>query len=259
MDLSGKVAIVTGSSRGVGKGIALEMARAGANVVVAARSEQETDPKLPGTIYSTAEEIARETGRKALALRVDVTNDDDVRAMVEKTTSELGKVDILVNNAGVMFPGPFVETPLKRWDLLYRVNMRAGLSCAQAALPGMIERGGGTIIFISSVAADHKGAFNISYSVTKQADRKIAEGLAEEFKSRGIKVFSLSPEGLILSPGVLYHRTDEMMPGQDIEDPAEMGQAAVLLASGAIDERSGEHFYSRALLRELAKTPAGGA
>jgi citronellol/citronellal dehydrogenase len=252
MDLNSQVAIVTGASRGVGKGIALELARAGADVVVAARSEREPDPRLPGTIYSTTEEIEAETGRRALAVRVDVSKDEDVEVMVQKTLQHFGRIDILVNNAGVMAPGLLTDTPIKRWDLLWRVNVRGPLVCAQAVLPKMIEQKSGTIVFISSIAAERPGAGNMSYSVTKQADRKVAEGLALEVKEHGIRVFSLSPQGLILSPGVMMHRTDRMFPESEIEEAGEMGQAVVILASGAADDRVGGHFYSRSLNQEFA-------
>ncbi|HET9199355.1 MAG TPA: SDR family NAD(P)-dependent oxidoreductase [Dehalococcoidia bacterium] len=252
MELKGQVAIVTGASRGVGKGIAMELGRAGADVVVAARSEQEPDPRLPGTIYSTAEEVRAETGARVLPVRLDVSKDEEIEAMVEKTAAEFGRIDILVNNAGVMAPGPLLSTPIKRWDLLWRVNVRGPLVCAQAVLPAMIERKSGTIVFISSIAAERPGAGNMSYSVTKQADRKVAEGLALEVKEHGIRVFSLSPEGLILSPGVMMHRTDRMFPESEIEEAEEMGQAVVILARGLADDRLGAHFYSRRLNEEFA-------
>ncbi|MEX2236315.1 MAG: SDR family NAD(P)-dependent oxidoreductase [Dehalococcoidia bacterium] len=257
-ELKGQVAIVTGSSRGIGRAIALELARAGADVVVAARSEEQTDPKLPGTIYSTAEEIEKETGRRALPVRLDVTNDEQIEAMAKKTIEEFGRIDILVNNAGIMSPGKLVETPIKRYDIVWRVNVRGPLLCTQAVLPGMLERGSGTIIFISSIAADNPGGGNMSYSTTKLADRKIAEGLAEEVRSRNIQVFSLSPEGLILSPGVLYHRDAHEFDESAIEGAEEMGYAAVRMASGALRERSGQHFYSRALNREFEGRGDGG-
>src|SRR5271169_4515591 len=100
-DLSGRVAVVTGSSRGIGKALALRLAREGADVVVAAKSETSSE-KLPGTIYDTAEEI-RALGRRALAIPTDVRSDDAVRVMIERTIAELGRIDILVNNAGALW------------------------------------------------------------------------------------------------------------------------------------------------------------
>jgi NAD(P)-dependent dehydrogenase (short-subunit alcohol dehydrogenase family) len=250
VELEGKVAIVTGSSRGVGKNIALELARAGADIAVAARTEQVRDPKLPGTIFETADEI-RALGRRALAVRTDVTDEESIEAMVRRTLAEFGRIDILVNNAGIMAPGPLVEVPLKRWDLVMRVNVRGPVACSRAVWPNMVERRDGVIINISSVVGDQAGGGNISYSVSKQALRKFSEGLAEEGRPYNIRVFALSPEGLVITPGTMYHRLPDQVPsGPAVEDPEVMGQAAVFLCGDAARELTGRHFYSRALLRE---------
>jgi len=250
MELEGKVAIVTGSSRGVGKNIALELAKAGADLLVAARTEQVKDPRLPGTILETAEEI-RSLGRRALPVRTDVTDEESIQAMVRCALDEFGRIDILVNNAGIMAPGPLAEVPLKRWDLVMRVNVRGPVACCRAVWPHMVKRREGVIINISSVVADQTGGGNISYSVTKQALRKFSEGLAQEGKPHDIRVFALSPEGLVITPGTMYHRLpDEVPAGPLVEDPEVMGQAAVFLCSDAAREMTGRHFYSRALLRE---------
>lgn len=250
MKLADKVAIVTGSSRGVGRNVAIDLAREGCHIVVAARTEQETDPKLPGTIYATAEEIGS-LGVRALPARTDVTDEESVRAMVRVALEEFGRIDILINNAGIMFPGRLWEIPLKRWDLVMRVNVRGAVLCCQAVLPHMIERRDGVIINISSMAADQRGAGNISYAVTKQALRKLSEGLAEEVKDDNIRVFALSPEGLVITPGTMYHRlTDQVPSGPFVEPPEAMGKAALFLCSDEAKSLSGQHFYSRALLRE---------
>jgi NAD(P)-dependent dehydrogenase (short-subunit alcohol dehydrogenase family) len=116
-----------------------------------------------------------------------------------------------------------------------------------------MERREGVIINISSIAADQPGAGNTSYSVTKQALRKLSEGLAQEVKEHNIRVFALSPEGLVITPGTMYHRLPEQVPGGDfVEDPEVMGRAAVFLCTDAASEYSGQHFYSRALLRQHA-------
>lgn len=250
MELEGKVAIVTGSSRGVGKNIALGLAKAGADLVVAARTEQVKDPKLPGTIFETAEEI-KALGRRALPVRTDVTDEESIEAMVHRALGEFGHIDILINNAGIMAPGPLVEVPLKRWDLVMRVNVRGPVACSRAVWPHMIERREGVIINVSSIVAEQPGGSNISYSVSKQALRKLSEGLAEEGKPYGIRVFALSPEGLVITPGTMYHRLPDEVPGGPlVEAPEVMGQAAVFLCSDAAREMAGRHFYGRALLRE---------
>lgn len=261
MKLKDKVAIITGSSRGVGKFMAVEMAKEGCHIVVAARTEQEADPKLPGTIYATAEEL-RSLGVRALPVRTDVTDEESVRAMVEATLAEFGRIDILINNAGIMFPGRLWEIPIKRWDLVMRVNVRGAVLCCQAVLPHMIERRDGVVINISSMAADQSGGGNISYSVSKQALRKLSEGLAEELKEHNIRVFALSPEGLVITPGTMYHRLPEQVPsGPFLEAPEAMGRAVIFLCSDEAKSLTGQHFYSRALLRErgLWDEPAPGS
>src|SRR5437588_5136257 len=115
-DLKGRVAVVTGASRGIGKALALRLAREGADVVVAAKSEISSE-KLPGTIYDTADEV-RAVGRRALAVPTDVRSDDAVRSMMEKTIAEFGRVDILINNAGALWWQKVVDTPPKRFDLM---------------------------------------------------------------------------------------------------------------------------------------------
>ncbi|HXF52245.1 MAG TPA: SDR family oxidoreductase [Dehalococcoidia bacterium] len=251
MKLRGKVAIITGASRGIGRFMAIELAKEGCDIVVAARTEEVTDPKLPGTIYSTAEEL-RALGVRALPVRTDVTDETSVDAMVRETLREFGRIDVLINNAGIMTPGRLIDLPLKRWDLIWRVNVRGAVACCKAVLPTMIEQRDGVIINISSIAVDRPGASNIPYRITKRALRDLAEGLAEEVKEHNIRVFALSPEGLVLTPGTLYHRLDEQAPaGPFVEPPEAMGRAAVYLCSPEAAPRSGQHFYSRQLLREI--------
>jgi len=144
MRLSGNVAVVTGSSRGIGKAIAVGLAREGADIVVASRTEIENE-RLPGTIYKTADEV-RALGRRALPVRCDVTSEQSINDMVVKALAEFGRIDILVNNAGVAYPYPLVETPLKRWELMLKVNLTGAFLCIKAVLPKMIEQNSGSII-----------------------------------------------------------------------------------------------------------------
>ena len=173
--LDGRVAIVTGSSRGVGYFMARELAREGCNIVVAARSERVTDPNLPGTIYSVAQELER-SGVQALPVRTDVTDDESIAACVAATRERFGRIDVLINNAGVMSPASVVETPLRRLDLIHRVNVRGPFAMTQAVLPTMLEQRSGTVISVSSIAADQSGAGNATYAMSKQAVEKFTEG-----------------------------------------------------------------------------------
>jgi NAD(P)-dependent dehydrogenase (short-subunit alcohol dehydrogenase family) len=249
--LDGQVAIVTGASRGVGEYMAIEFAKEGCNVVVAARTEAEGQSKLEGTIAETATSL-EEYAVRALPVRCDVTNEDEIEAMVARTVAEFGRIDILVNNAGIMAPAKLVDMPLKRWDIMWRVNVRGAIACSKAVLPHMIAAGSGVIFNISSIAADQGGAGNIAYKVTKHALRELSAGLANEEREHNIRVFALSPLGWVPTPGTLFYRLDETMPevGPMLERPEAMGQAAIYLCGDDGKALSGQHFYSRELLKE---------
>ncbi len=204
MKLSNKVAIVTGSSRGIGKAIAIGFAEEGAKVVIAARTETDSE-KLPGTIYKTADEI-KALGRSALPIKCDVTNEQSVNDMVQKTLSEFGHVDILVNNAGIAFYYPVVETPLKHWELVLRVSLTGAFLCSKAVLPKMIEQKSGSIINISSLAADQRVLSEVStgvaYAVAKSGLDRLTWGLAEEVGHYNIAVNAVKPAGVVDTEGM---------------------------------------------------------
>jgi citronellol/citronellal dehydrogenase len=230
MTLDGKVAIVTGSSRGLGKAIAIGLAREGADVVVAARTEVE-NPQMPGTIYKTAEEI-QALGRRAMPVKCDVTSEQNVNDIVQKALAEFGHVDILVNNAGVAFYYPIVETPLKRWELVIKVNLIGAFLCSKAVLPKMIEQRSGSIINISSLAADERVLGTVStgvaYAVAKAGLDRFTWGLAEEVGQYNIAVNALKPQGVVDTEGMRF-----WMPDADKsqwESPEKMVRCAVFLA-----------------------------
>ena len=204
MRLENKVAIVTGSRRGIGKAIALALAREGAIVVVAARTELE-EGGLPGTIHKTAEEI-RALGRKALAMKVNVSSEEDVEELMRRTIEEFGRIDILVNNAGVNRPASLMDMPIKHLDLILAVNLRALFLCTKAALPKMIQQGGGSIINLSSLAAreiSRESKTGLAYDVTKAGIERFTWGLAEELRRYNIAVNALVPAILLLRDGVI--------------------------------------------------------
>src|SRR5262249_24864032 len=143
-DLRGRVAIVTGSSRGIGRALALGLARHGCHIVVAAKSTTSTE-KLPGSIYTVAQEIEA-LGSQALPAQVDVRDGDQIEAMVALTRHRFGRIDVLINNAGALWWKTVAETPAKRFDLVMNVNARAAFLCSRAVLPSMIERRHGHIV-----------------------------------------------------------------------------------------------------------------
>jgi len=208
--LEGKVAIVTGSSRGIGKATAIAFARHGASVVVAARSEVE-NPKMPGTIYKTAEEI-QNAGGQALAVKLDLTKDEDIANVIQKTIDEFGKIDILVNNAGVVYRVPPWEFPIKRWDIIMNVDLRGTFLCCQAVLPYMMKQNSGSIINFSSVGAQSREIpVGIAYAAAKAGVERLTWELAEDLKEAGysITVNALRPhytasEGALVVAGEDY-------------------------------------------------------
>ncbi|MEE8469799.1 MAG: SDR family NAD(P)-dependent oxidoreductase [Dehalococcoidia bacterium] len=229
--LKGKVAIVTGSSRGIGRDIAIGFAREGANIVVAARTETEIE-RLPGTIHGTVEEI-RALGARTLAVKCSVADEQEVEAMVRKTLEEFGRVDILVNNAAVAFYAPLHEMPLKRWELVLRVNLTGTFLCSKAAIPAMIEQRSGNIVNISSVDATLRTKTpvftGLAYGASKAAIERLTWGMAAELEEYNIAVNALKPRGAVDTPGVRF-----MNPGLDwslFDSSDMMVKAAIFLAS----------------------------
>jgi NAD(P)-dependent dehydrogenase (short-subunit alcohol dehydrogenase family) len=226
--LEGQVAVVTGASRGIGRAIAVDFARAGADVVVSARSSESAPSKLPGTVEQTAREVEAE-GRRALAVATDVTDEAQVQALTERTLAAFGRIDILVNNAGISYPAPFSQTPLKRWDLVMNVNLRGPVMCTQAFLPRMLEQGSGRIINISSYLAEVMMPGMMSYSVSKIALEKLTQYLAAELQPENIAVNALRIELMIATEGWQFRNPDVDYSTWDKPDAA--SQATLWLAT----------------------------
>lgn len=223
--LDSKVAIVTGASRGIGKAVAIAFAKEGAKVVVAARTEEEGG-RLPGTIHQTVEEV-KAAGGEAIAVRTDVTDEQSVEAMVNRTIEEFGNIDVLVNNAGILFNSNIVDTPLRRWELILRVNVTGPFLCAKAVLPKMMEQRSGSIINMSSGAASSRSPAGVPYAVTKAALERFTFGLAEEVREYNIAVNALTP-GMIKTEAAVYLQVTDDWSGW--RPPAVVGPPAIFLA-----------------------------
>jgi NAD(P)-dependent dehydrogenase (short-subunit alcohol dehydrogenase family) len=251
MRLKDKVAIVTGSTRGIGKAIALALAREGAVVVVAARTDVEKGP-LPGTIYKTAEEI-QALGGKAIPLKIDVSSEEDVEGMRRKVIEEYGKVDILVNNAGIGVPVSFIDMSAKQWDLVVRVNLRGTFLCTKAVLPKMMEQRSGNIINLSSIAAResiHEPRTGLVYDVTKAGIERFTRGLAEEVKEYNIAVNAFCPGNTVTEGwGFLNPNIDK----SDWQKPEIWGEFAVFLATRDARTFAGRAFVAEELREECIK------
>lgn len=203
MKLKNKVAIVTGSRRGLGKAIALGFAKEGANVVISDRVIE--DGKLEGV----AEEI-RALGRQALAVQCDVTDEQSINDMVQKTVDKFGRVDVLVNNAGIAAYAPVLEVPSKSWQLVIRVNLIGAFLCIKAVLPKMVEQKSGSIINISSISAVRVDFTGIVYGVSKAGLERFTRGLAAEVGKYNIAVNAIKPK-----EGVDTEGLREMNPNAD--------------------------------------------
>jgi NAD(P)-dependent dehydrogenase (short-subunit alcohol dehydrogenase family) len=203
VELRGAVALVTGASRGVGRAVAIVLAAAGADVACAARATDARPLRLPGTIDATVREIEA-MGRRALAVPTDLSHPPDVEDMVARTVAHFGRVDVLVNNAAITFPGDS-DLPMKRWDLVMEVNLRAPLLAIRAALPGMKTRRRGAILNVSSAAAVMAIPGLLVYGVSKAALERLTSGLAEELRVHDIAVNCLRIDVPLASEGFMHN------------------------------------------------------
>ncbi len=225
MDLSGKVAIVTGGARGIGREIALRLAEAGANVVVSDVADAEP----------VAEEI-RKTGRQSLAVATDVTSASDVAALVEKTAEKFGRIDILVNNAGIARDQLLMRMSDEDWEAVLNVNLKSVFLCTRAVLRQMVKQRWGRIVSISSIVGIVGNPGQANYSSSKAGIIGFTKTIAREVGSRGITVNAIAP-GFIIS-----RMTDQLSEEQKGEmlkriplgflgTPRDVAEAVAFLAS----------------------------
>ena len=258
MTLQDRVAIVTGSSRGIGK--ALGLARAGASIVVAARSETERT-LTPGTIYATAAEVEA-LGSKALPVRCNVREEESINAMVQQALDAFGRIDVLVNNAGVGTYRPFLASTLREWDLVLDINLRATYIGCRAVAPAMVEQGGGSIINISSHAAANIFSSTLSanaeegiammgqaYGVAKAAVERLTWGLSAELGRYNIAVNALKPLRPVLTEGFQAQRPDADF--STWATPEDMVKAATFLAQQDAHGLSGAIVTAEELVQRL--------
>ncbi|HEY5988453.1 MAG TPA: SDR family oxidoreductase [Streptosporangiaceae bacterium] len=238
--LDGQVALVTGAGRGVGRAIALALSDVGAAVAVCARSEDQ--------LAGVAAEISDRRGR-ALAIRCDLTRRQEVEGMIAAIDAAMGPVDLLVNNAGQFGPvGPLAATDPDDWWQVLEVNLRGPVYCARAVLPGMLARGHGRIVNVSTSAGFTAIPMLSAYAVSKTALYRLSENLAAETRGHGVTVFAISP-GLVRTamsqaalscgePTIEQWFRDAFARDEEVPDevPATL---VVFLASGAADVLSG--------------------
>ncbi len=258
-ELSGKVAIVTGSSRGIGEGIARRLALAGAKVVVTARTVEVRDPRLPGTVNTVADSI-RARGGEALAVPANLQKKEEREKLVAAAKDAYGGVDILVNNAAILVPGGTIEFEERYFDRMFELLVKAPFHLCQLTLPSMIERGGGSVLNISSIAAVHpkpggRSVDGAVYGMTKAAIERFSTGLAAEMYDKKISVNALSPSLVVATPGQMFARkyTQEML---DASEPVEeIAEAAFALVTGDRSKVTGGIRYTNDVVEEFDLKP----
>jgi NAD(P)-dependent dehydrogenase (short-subunit alcohol dehydrogenase family) len=253
--LDGKVALVTGASRGIGQAIAERFAADGAAVAVTARTVAEGDHPLAGSIESTVASI-NDAGGAAIAIGADLSLDEDRKRVVAEVERRLGLIDVLVNNAAVTFFHPVETFDWRHYDLMFEVQVRAPFALAQMVLPGMRERKSGWILNISSLAGRHPQGPPFTpglpgstvYGMCKAALERFTTGLASEVHADGIAVNALSPVGVVPTPGVVHHGIDRMVPAEMTEPVDVMAEAAYLLCTGDPATVTGQITLSRSVV-----------
>jgi NAD(P)-dependent dehydrogenase (short-subunit alcohol dehydrogenase family) len=255
--LDGRVAIVTGASRGIGAEIARRFGAEGAAVAVAARTTEAGTSQFAGTIAETVEQI-RAGGGKAVAIGANLAKPEDRERLVSETKAELGVPDILVNNAAVTYFSRVEDFTPKQYALMFEVQVAASFQLAQLVLPGMRERGAGWILNISSIAAVHPqlpptvwgGRGGTVYGMCKAAIERFSTGLAAELYHDNIAVNALAPNKVVPTPGTIFHHlTTETDPNS--EPPSVMAAAALALCGSDPKSNTGRIAYSIDLLNEL--------
>jgi citronellol/citronellal dehydrogenase len=257
-NLQGKTLFITGASRGIGLAIAKRAAKDGANIVIAAKTA-EANPKLPGTIHSAAAEIV-EAGGQALPVQTDIRDESSVAAAIEQAVKRFGGIDILVNNASAISLTSTPETPMKRFDLMFGVNVRGTYLCTQACLAQLLksaQAGRNPHVLNMSPPLSMKPHWfknHVAYTMAKYGMSECTLGHAAEFKPLGIAVNSLWPRTAIATAAL------QMIPGVDIakcRTPEILADAAYLVLTSDAKATSGNFFIDDELLAKHGITDLG--
>ena len=255
MNLKGKTLFITGASRGIGLAIAKRAAADGANIAVIAKTTEE-NPKLPGTIYSAAEEIIA-AGGQALPVPGDIRDEASVLDAVARTVEQFGGIDILVNNASAISLTPTHMTPMKRFDLMFGVNVRGTYLCTQACLPHLqkaAEAGRNPHVLNMSpplAMREHWFKNHVAYTMAKYGMSECTLGHAGEFKPYGIGVNSLWPRTAIATAAL------QMIPGVDpkaCRKPEILADAAYFILTSDARTTTGNFFIDDELLAKHGVT-----
>jgi NAD(P)-dependent dehydrogenase (short-subunit alcohol dehydrogenase family) len=255
--LKGKVALITGASRGIGEAIAARLAMEGAKIVVSARTEQPGESKLPGTLNDTVARL-RKAGGDALLIKADLAQASEREMLIEKATAAFGPIDILVNNAAITFFMPVADFTEKRFKLMLEVQVYAPFHLSQLVLPAMKAKGQGAIVNISSGAGIHPKApyppgpvrGGTVYGMCKAALERFTTGLASEVQRDGIAVNVVSP-GLVATPGVAVHGLITEQTRAMVQPIEVISEAVYQLAIADPMRMTGRIEYAAQFLKEL--------
>jgi len=247
MDLKNKTVLITGGSRGIGKAIALRLAKEGANIVIAAKTA-EPHPKLEGTIFSVAEEI-KALGVDALPLQVDIRDEAQIKNAVEETVKTLGGIDILINNASAINLSPTESLEAKRFDLMNGINVRGTFLMCQQCIPHLKQAGNPHILNLSPPLnlAPKWFANHVAYTMSKYGMSMIVIGLAEELKKYKIAINALWPKTTIATAAVQNLLGGDYLI-QKSRKPEIVAEAAYYILSKPSSECTGNFFIDEEVL-----------
>ncbi len=260
--LEGRVALVTGASRGIGQAIATRFAAEGARVACVARTLREGESSAGGSLERTVAQV-RAHGGEATAIVANLTEESDCARAVSQTEATYGPVDVLINNAAITYPASILETPPRRWYRMFELNVHAPFWLSQGVLPGMMARGRGAIVNVSSSVAVGPGRGPYSgelpallqtpYGATKAALERFTQGLAQELQEYGVTVAAVSPSQVVLTEGVAYLFAERGISTDSTEPVDYMVEVALLLATEPPARVSGRVTYSQQLLAEYGR------
>lgn len=247
-NLKDKVIFITGASRGIGREIALRCAKEGAKIVIAAKTDQ-PHPKLEGTIHTVAKEVEA-LGGMALPILLDIREESMIEEAVSKTVATWGGIDILINNASAISLTSTLDTSMKRFDLIFSVNVRGTFLCSQACIPHLKQARNPHILTLSPPLNMQAKWFkdHLAYTMSKYGMSECTLGMAEEFKSAGIAINSLWPKTTIATAAIAFNFPKEILSAS--RKPSIMADAAYEILTRDSRKTTGQFFIDEEVLRE---------